>query len=168
MNVFKMTIISFISVLFLNVTCTNPTMENGFSKLDEALANLAAAIEQVNIGQIQADIESIDADLANMTIEIEKMNGSWDELITGLAEVHNRLGDILDNSGDWATAEDWAIVAQQIADVRKGVETLVLLADYDYDGVINALDKCPNTPLDQINNVDAQGCAPNETQESNG
>ena len=157
-------IFTILSVI-LFTSCTNPSMEEGLSKLDAALANLAAAIEQINIGQIQADLESIDADLAQMTSDLEDINGSWNELISGLNENHIRLEGILDNSGDWATKEDWAVVAQQIANVGEGIDTLVLLADYDYDGVINALDKCPNTPIMEINNVNAQGCAPGETPE---
>ena len=154
-------LIAILSVIFL-ATCTNPSMEDGLSRLDAALAELAAAIEEVNIGQIQADLESIDADLAQMTYDLENINGSWEELISGLNEIHIRLQDILDNSGDWATQEDWAVVAQQIANVGEGINTLVLLADYDYDGVINALDKCPDTPLSEINSVNADGCAPSQ------
>ena len=43
-----------------------------------------------------------------------------------------------------------------------GVDQLVAVADYDYDGVINAFDKCPDTPLNEINNVNSDGCSPSQ------
>jgi len=37
------------------------------------------------------------------------------------------------------------------------IDQLVLLADYDYDGVINGLDQCPDTELNAT--VNEQGCS---------
>ena len=37
------------------------------------------------------------------------------------------------------------------------IDQLVLLADYDYDGVINGLDQCPDTLLNAT--VNSQGCS---------
>ena len=61
-----------------------------------------------------------------------------------------------------------AALAAQFAIVNDKVQQLVFLADYDYDGVINGLDQCPDTPITEINNVDAVGCAPGQTPVNNG
>ena len=39
---------------------------------------------------------------------------------------------------------------------------LVFVADYDYDGVINGLDQCPDTPITEISEVNGVGCSPSQ------
>ena len=50
----------------------------------------------------------------------------------------------------------------QVQEMGEDVDQLVAVADYDNDGVMNALDKCPNTLLSEINNVNADGCSPSQ------
>ena len=145
------------------VGCTNPSMEDGLAGLDKALAELAAAIEALNIPQMQADLEQMNADAAQMLETVNGLEGDWEVSMQAFDELHMRLQAILAQSETWATSEDMAGLLEQVEEFGEGVDLLVLQADYDYDGVINALDKCPNTPLSDINNVNAQGCASGET-----
>ena len=160
----------FLTVLLLSFTltsigCVNPSMEDGLEKMDLALAELAAAIESLNIPQIEADLESINSDLAQIEYDLVDANGSWAQLINELDNLHLQLQDIVAISETWATSEQMQALLADIQEVGAGIDILVLRADYDYDGVINAIDQCPNTPLKDINNVNAQGCAPGETPE---
>lgn len=145
------------------MACTNPSMEKGLEGLGSALDNLQAAIESLNIPQMQADLEQMNIDVAQMTYDLEDENGSWAQLITELDNLHLQLLGIVEISETWATSEQAQALLADVQEVREGVEILVLRADYDYDGVINAIDQCPDTPLKDINNVNAQGCAPGET-----
>ena len=145
------------------MACTNPSMEEGLEGLGSALDNLQAAIESLNISQMQADLESINSGLTQIEYDLTNANGSWNQLITELDNLHLQLQGIVEISETWATSEQTQALLADVQEVREGVEVLVLRADYDYDGVINAIDQCPDTPITQINNVNAQGCAPGET-----
>ena len=150
------------------LSCVNPSMEDGLEKMDAALAELAAAIESLNIPQMQADLEQMNIDVAQIEYDLQDVNGSWAQLIDELNNLHLQLQDILAISENWATSEQMQDLLADIQEFGEGVDLLVLQADYDYDGVINAIDQCPNTPLKDINNVNAQGCAPGETPVTTG
>ena len=152
-----------ILTVFGIVSCTNPSMEDGLAKMDSALANLAAAIESLNIPQMEADLAQMNQDAAQMLADIESMDQNWDEAIAQLNQLSTLLDGILADSSNWATTEQMQGLLAQVQQFGEGIDLLVLQADYDYDGVINAIDQCPDTPIMQINNVNAQGCAPDET-----
>lgn len=152
-----------ILTIFGIVSCTNPSMEDGLAKLDIALAELGAAIEALNIDQMVADLEQMNSDVADMIVQAEQLQGSWDIAITQFQVINDMLDEMVANSAQWATTEQMQDLLADVQEFGDGVDTLVLAADYDHDGVINAIDQCPNTPLKDINNVNAQGCASDET-----
>ena len=151
-----------------SVACTNPSMEEGLAGLSDALAELEQAIAALNIDQMQADLEQMHNDVAQIEYDLTNENGSWAELIDELHNLHLQLQDIVAISETWATTEQMQALLADVQEVGAGIDILVLRADYDYDGVINAIDQCPDTPLSQINNVDSKGCAPDETPETDG
>ena len=61
-----------------------------------------------------------------------------------------------------ATSEQVQSLLAQVQDANDKVKQLVFLADYDYDGVMNGLDQCPDTPIEEINQVDGNGCSPSQ------
>lgn len=146
-------------------SCQNPSLDEGFERLNKSFAELEAAFAALNIDQMESDIISMNDQLAQMILDVEQQNGTWAEIMNTIENIKSRLEAIVVESESWATSEDMADLLVKVRNVREGIETLVLRADYDYDGVINAIDKCPDTPLTEINNVDAQGCAPGETPE---
>lgn len=149
-------------VTFGSVACTNPSMENGFAKLNDALAELEQAIASLNIAQMEVDLAQINTDIAQIVADLETQQNVWDDAIAQIAEIRLSLQELVDDSNNWATTEQLQQLALDVETFGEGIDLLVLKADYDYDGVINALDKCPDTPLDQINNVDSDGCAPED------
>lgn len=91
-------------------------------------------------------------------------NGNqWAGIFLQIAQIRIGLQDILATMQTKATKEQVEQLLAAVQEVGAGVDQLVAVADYDYDGVINALDKCPETPITEINNVNADGCAPGET-----
>jgi len=87
----------------------------------------------------------------------------WAGIFLQIANIKLGLQDILATMKTKATKAQVEELLASLQEVGEGVDQLVAVADYDYDGVINALDKCPDTPITQINNVNAEGCAPDET-----
>ena len=72
------------------------------------------------------------------------------------------LDQILITVQTFATKEQVEGILDDLTKMGEGIDQLVSTADYDYDGVINALDKCPNTPINEINNVNSDGCSPSQ------
>ena len=212
-----------LSVLLL-FGCTNPSMERGFARMIEALEELTASFEAVDIPQITTDMGQIVEDLeiivegvenyTNAVLEynayiveyneaineyndamlayqeqmttaaefLDDINGvmnnmveslaglqalydegnQWAGLFIQIANIRLGLQDILATLKTKATAEQMEQLLDQVQEMGEGVDQLVAVADYDYDGVINALDKCPDTPLNEINNVNSDGCSPSQ------
>jgi len=149
--------------VFVIVACTNPSMEDGFTKLEKSLAELEAAIAALNIPQMQADLETMNAQAEEMVETALEAQLAFEVMVQELAATSTLLDGIIAQSETWATAEQMSQLMDQVEEFNHDVDSLVLAADYDYDGVINALDKCPNTPVEEVNNVNALGCAPDET-----
>ena len=86
----------------------------------------------------------------------------WAGLFYQIAQINLTLDQILITVQTFATKEQVEGILDDLTKMGEGIDQLVSTADYDYDGVINALDKCPNTPIDEINNVNSDGCSPSQ------
>lgn len=150
-----------LSIVFLTVTlvtsaCTNPSMEDGLSRLDAALAELATAIEAINIPQMEEDLTAMNVMANQILADAQAAQLNFEQILSELDQAEAILAGIVEDSSSWATSEDIATLQAQVDEFENGVDTLVAIADYDHDGVINALDKCPDTPLGAT--VNAVGC----------
>lgn len=114
-------------------------------------------------------LSEIDDVLNGVVSSLEGLQALYDEgnqwagIFLQIANIKLGLQDILATMKTKATKAQVEELLASLQEVGEGVDQLVAVADYDYDGVINALDKCPETPITQINNVNAEGCAPDET-----
>ena len=82
-----------------------------------------------------------------------------------LAEIKISLNGVLAQVKTLATKEQVAAINSMLQEMNSDLDWYISIQDFDYDGVMNGLDKCPNTPITEINNVNADGCAPGETPE---
>ena len=114
------------------------------------------------LNDIDGTIESMVEALAGLQTLYEEGN-EWAGIFIQIANIRLGLQDILAIMKTKATKEQMEQLLAQVENIGEGIDQLVAVADYDYDGVINALDKCPETPLTKINEVNANGCAPGET-----
>jgi hypothetical protein len=119
------------------------------------------------LSQIDSSIEGMLQALEGLR-EMKEEGNEWAGIFLQIAEIRIGLQDILAIMKTKATKEQMEALLAQVQEMGEGVDQLVFLADYDYDGVINGIDKCPDTPLSDINNVNAQGCAPGQTPVTEG
>lgn len=161
------------------VACTNPSMERGFSNLNDSLSELATAIEDLGIPQMISDIDDMNIMVGGMIADIEEYSAQMEEFNAQVLEIQARLDAMLEQvqgitetvngmtvtAGGLATSQQMQDLLSQVEEFQAGVDILVAQADYDYDGVINALDQCPDTPLEEINEVDANGCSPSQLED---
>ena len=177
----KKAIIAVIS--FVMVGCANPSLERGFESLSESLAELDAAFIALDIEQMQNDIANAQDAVDQMTLDMEATDAMLQEMADNLAwgddfdttilgqlpameqnvlNITVRLQDTLVTVQNMATSEQVQSLLAQVQDANDKVKQLVFLADYDYDGVMNGLDQCPDTPIEEIPEVDGNGCSPSQ------
>ena len=205
--------------------CTNPSMERGFAKLNEAMSDLVDSFEAMNIPQITEDMSIIVADLQSIADGIQayqeamieynnhilmynealleyndamlayadaqtaaeeflstigeitqemlaslaqlrdmaEAGNEWANIMLMIAEIKISLNGVLAQVKTLATKEQVAQITAMLQEMNEDLDWYIAVQDFDYDGVLNAFDKCPDTPITEINNVNADGCAPGET-----
>ena len=157
-----------ILIALFAINCENPSMERGLEGLQEALAELEASFLAIDVEQMSADLLDMNETVAQLVIDQEAANDAAAQLLVDIEDILTSLAAVKDKLDNALTVEQVQALTAQFALINEKVQTLVAIADYDYDGVINALDQCPDTPITEINNVNAVGCAPGETPTNNG
>ena len=133
----------FIPVLFFS--CVNPSMERGFESITQALIQVT---EDLNFyaESITSDLAQIEEDIYLITKHIERINDEVLRIDEIIQELRLSIQNITESLKDAATKEQMQQLQIQVFDLRDDVQLLWNLYDFDADGVINGVDKCPETP----------------------
>ena len=134
-------------------------------------AMLAYADAQIAADQFLASVGEITASMMSSLTKLREMSeagNQWAEVMLLLAEIKISLNGVLAQVKTLATKEQVAAINQMLQEMNNDLDWYVSVQDFDYDGVLNFADKCPNTPITQINEVNADGCAPGETPVESG
>jgi tetratricopeptide (TPR) repeat protein len=151
-------------------------LENYLAAMEDYNASVAiyseALIEYndalLSVGEAIAEFENLDDATEALAQAIEGLRllaeegNQWAGLFYQIAQINLTLDQILVTVQTFATKDQVEGILNQLEEMGEGIDQLVAAADYDYDGVINALDKCPDTPLNEINNVNSDGCSPSQ------
>ena len=147
---------------FVMIGCTNPSMEEGLADLTAQLAQLEAELVGVDVAGMQADLEEMTAQVAQAQIDVDESNAAMEAALVTIASIRERLAAVQALLDEAATVEQVAALRDKVAQISEGIAMLVFVADYDYDGVMNGLDQCPDTPITEINDVNGVGCSPSQ------
>ncbi len=145
------------------IGCTNPSMEEGLAGLTSKLAQLEAELLAVDVAQMIADLETMTSQVEQAQIDVDEHNAFQQEALVTIANIKERLAAVQVLLDEAATAEQVQALRDKVAQVSEGISMLVFIADYDYDGVMNGLDQCPDTPIAEINDVNGVGCSSTQT-----
>jgi len=159
-----------LTLLFLG-SCTNPSMERGFESLNKEVAELASAIDDLDINGLMTQMDSITQDLQTAESDINAYTLTVEEHIAAMAELQAKfdamvlqiqgMTEIVDgmiiSAEGLATTEQFQKLLADMNEFQQGINVLVGSADYDSDGVMNSVDKCPDTELGK--SVDSDGCS---------
>ena len=165
--------------LILITSCANPSMERGLESLNDSLEQLEIGIDALGIPQMIDDLDSMNVMVGEMIVDVEEYSAQMEEFNQQVLEIQARLEALLVQiqgvteivngievqSGGLATTQQFQDLLSQVQEFGAGVDLLVARADYDYDGVVNGLDKCPDTPITEINDVDTDGCSPSQLED---
>ncbi len=143
--------------------CANPSMDEGLARLTETLAQLEAELLAVDVAGMLADLETMTSQVEQAQIDVDEHNAFQQEALVTIANIKERLAAVQVLLDEAATAEQVQALRDRVAQVSEGISMLVFIADYDYDGVMNGLDQCPDTPITEINDVNGVGCSSTQT-----
>jgi len=152
----------FAVISFVLIGCTNPSMEEGLANLTEKLAQLEAELVAVDVAGMLADLETMTAQVEQAQIDVDESNAAMEEALVTIANIKERLAAVQVILDEAATVEQVQALRDKVAEISEGISMLVFIADYDYDGVMNGLDQCPDTPITEINDVNGVGCSPSQ------
>ena len=145
------------------IGCTNPAMDEKLADLNETLAELKAEILAADIDGMLADLDTIKEEANQALADVNTKNALDAQSLVLIDSIIANLALVQINLDKAATTEQVASLAAQVAEMTRGINILVFIADYDYDGVMNGFDKCPDTPFNEVNGVDALGCSSTQT-----
>ena len=152
--------------MFGFLSCENPSIEDGLESLTESLAELEASMIALDVEGMLADLAEMQGQAEQMTTDMEEYNAIMEQALLDIQDITVRLNAIVEISEDWATDEQGQSLLADVQTLGEGIDMLVFVADYDYDGVMNGLDQCPDTAIEDINNVNNIGCSPTQTPQT--
>ena len=149
----KKTLIAVLTI-FTFISCDNGIGDNLdalTARLAEINAELTAATSdlQVSVDQITEDIE----------VALETAQAAQEDLedaISIIDEINEDLDEALLAIQSAATTEELLEILDDIQKLQEAIQYLEDYGDLDYDGIRNAVDKCPNTEPGV--EVDVYGC----------
>ena len=151
--------ILFAVIGFVMIGCTNPSMEEGLADLTAQLAQLEAELVGVDVAGMQADLAEMTAQVEQAQIDVDESNAAMEAALVTIASIRERLAAVQVLLDTAATVEQVQALRDKVAEISEGISMLVFIADYDYDGVMNGLDQCPDTPITEISEVNGVGCS---------
>ena len=154
--------ILFAVIGFVMIGCTNPSMEEGLADLNARLAELEAELVTVDVNAMLSDLATMTAQVEQAQIDVDESNAAMQEALVTITSIKEKLVALQVILDEAATVEQVQALRDKVAQISEGISMLVFIADYDYDGVMNGLDQCPDTPITEINDVNGVGCSPSQ------
>ena len=147
---------------FILVACSNQSIEEGLDDLNARLVELEQQLAAIDANALITDINDIIAQVETIEQINEENKQAIAEAMATLTDLHDQLAAILVQIQEAATVEQLQAINVKVQTISEGISMLVFGADYDYDGVINGLDQCPDTPITEISEVNGVGCSPSQ------
>ena len=147
---------------FIIVSCVNPNLQEGLDNLKIEIEELQSQISEVDVNGLVESVEQLESTIDNLVTEFDNLDMTMQQLqvmIGILQETVNDLEIAFQSLGPDGTLQGILVKLEKI---HEGIDILVARADYDIDGVINAIDECPDTPITEIKQVNEVGCSPSQ------
>jgi len=146
-------------VLLLVAATTLVACDNGIGEnLDALTARLAEINAELTAAtsDVQVSVDQITLDIEAALAVAEQAEEDLEDAISIIDEINEDLDAALLAIQSAATAEELLEILDDIKDLQQLIEYLEDYGDLDYDGIRNAVDKCPNTEPGV--EVDIDGC----------
>ena len=137
------------------ISCANPNMQEGLDNLRSQLSQISDQIDTMNLNELTQRVNELKLSVENLIIDVDSAQLTLNTL-------QETLELILVKVNELPTSEDIQDILSTIEEIQSDIDVLVARADFDLDGVINAIDECPDTPISEINDVNEVGCSPSQ------
>jgi ABC-type transporter Mla subunit MlaD len=147
---------------FVLVSCINPSLETGLDTLRDEIERLQSQVQVVDVNGLVESVTELESTVDTLVIEFDTLDTTMEELqqmISTLQETVNDLEIAFQSLAPDGTLQG---ILLKLEKIQEGIDVLVARADYDIDGVINAVDECPDTPITEIKQVNDVGCSPSQ------
>ena len=149
-------------IFMIIISCTNPNMQNGLDDLKSQILQISDQIEVIDLSELTQQVNELELLIENLATESELLSIPAEEIAENLNTLQQTLELILVKVNELPTNDDIQSILSTIGEIQLGIDVLIARADFDLDGVINAVDDCPNTPISEINDVNEVGCSPSQ------
>jgi len=146
-------------VLLLVAATTLVACDNGIGEnLDALTARLAEINAELTAAtsDVQVSVDQITLDIEAALAVAEQAEEDLEDAISIIDEINEDLDASLLAIQSAATTEELLEILDDIKGLQELIEYLEDYGDLDYDGIRNAVDKCPNTEPGV--EVDIDGC----------
>jgi len=146
-------------VLLLVAATTLVACDNGIGEnLDALTARLAEINAELTAAtsDVQVSVDQITLDIEAALAVAEQAEEDLEDAISIIDEINEDLDAALLAMQSAATTEELLEILDDIKGLQELIEYLEDYGDLDYDGIRNAVDKCPNTEPGV--EVDIDGC----------
>ena len=147
---------------FILVSCVNPNLEEGLDNLRSEIEKLQSKVQVLDVNVLVENTIQLESAVDNLVIQFDTLDitmGELQQMISTLQETVSDLEIAFQSLAPDGTLQGILVKLQRI---QEGIDILVARADYDIDGVINAIDECPDTPITEIKQVNEVGCSPSQ------
>lgn len=147
---------------FILVSCVNPNLEEGLDNLRSEIEKLQSKVQVLDVNGLVENTIQLESAVDNLVIQFDTLDitmGELQQMISTLQETVSDLEIAFQSLAPDGTLQGILVKLQRI---QEGIDILVARADYDIDGVINAIDECPDTPITEIKQVNEVGCSPSQ------
>jgi len=143
-------------LLFMIITsCANPNMQEGLDNLRSQLSQISDQINTMNLNELTQKVNELKSSIETLVIDADSAQSTLNTL-------QETLSLLLTRANELPTSDDIQSILSTIGEIQSGIDVLVAKADFDLDGIINAIDECPDTPISEINDVNEVGCSPSQ------
>ena len=147
---------------FVLVSCINPSLETGLDTLRDEIERLQSQVQIVDVNGLVEGVIELESTVDTLVIQFDTLDVTMEELQQMISTLQETVSDLEDAYSSLAPDGTLQGILVKLEKIQEGIDVLVARADYDIDGVINAVDECPDTPITEIKQVNDVGCSPSQ------
>ena len=147
---------------FVLVSCINPSLETGLDTLRDEIERLQSQVQIVDVNGLVDGVIELESTVDTLVIQFDTLDVTMEELQQMISTLQETVSDLEDAYSSLAPDGTLQGILVKLEKIQEGIDVLVARADYDIDGVINAIDECPDTPITEIKQVNDVGCSPSQ------
>lgn len=157
--------LSTLLLIMLTASCTNPSMERGFTSLNQSLEDLTTSTqtlftdvsEKLNtltsqVNQLEIDVLKVVEDVTVTQEKITAINIRLAEMVVVINSLTTQVQQMTVTAEELATKQQFLDMIADVEEMHYSLELLLNNSDTDGDGIKYINDECPTLAGPKSNN----------------